>query len=96
MMDRDVKVICKCLGDLTREIYLLRQMLEKHFEETETKDLKVEGREIAPPSYRVSSPALGYWRGVSFSNSELKYGERVTNCDKNEIYFNDLRPDGGA
>lgn len=49
MMDRDVKVICKCLGDLTREIYLLRQMLEKHFEETETKDLKVEGREIAPP-----------------------------------------------
>ena len=32
----------------------------------------------------------------SISNSELKYGERVTNYDKNEIYFNDLRPDGGA
>ena len=95
MIDSNAKAICKCLGDLTREIYLLRQMLEKHFEETDIKDLKVEGKEI-PPSYRVSSPALGYWRGVSFSNSKLKYGERVKNYDKNKIYFNDLHPDGGA
>ena len=45
MMDSNAKAICKCLGDLTREIYLLRQMLKKHFEET---DLKVEGKEISP------------------------------------------------
>ena len=49
MMDSNAKSICKCLGDLTREIYLLRQMLEKHFEEIEIKDLKAEGREITPP-----------------------------------------------
>lgn len=49
MIDSNAKAICKCLGDLTREIYLLRQMLEKHFEEIEIKDLKVEGREIVPP-----------------------------------------------
>ena len=48
MIDSNAKAICKCLGDLTREIYLLRQMLEKHFEETDIKDLKVEGSEIAP------------------------------------------------
>lgn len=48
MIDSNAKAICKCLGDLTREIYLLRQMLEKHFEETDIKDLKVEGKETAP------------------------------------------------
>lgn len=82
MIDSNAKAICKCLGDLTREIYLLRQMLEKHFEETKINNLKVQGSEISSPSYRVSSPALGYWRGVSISNSKLKYGERVTNYDK--------------
>lgn len=48
MIDSNAKAICKCLGDLTREIYLLRQMLEKHFGETKINDLKVEGSEIAP------------------------------------------------
>lgn len=48
MMDSNAKAICKCLSDLTREIYLLRQMLEKHFEEIKTKDLKAEGEEISP------------------------------------------------
>lgn len=48
MMDSNAKAICKCLSDLTREIYLLRQMLEKHFGETKINDLKVEGSEIAP------------------------------------------------
>ena len=49
MIDSNAKAICKCLGDLTREIYLLGQMIEKYFEEIEIKDLKVEGTEIGPP-----------------------------------------------
>lgn len=49
MIDSNAKAICKCLGDLTREIYLLRQMLENHFEETKINDLKVEGKEMPPP-----------------------------------------------
>lgn len=49
MIGSDAKAICKCLGDLTREIYLLRQMIEKYFREIEIKDLKAEGREIIPP-----------------------------------------------
>ena len=44
----DSNAICKCLSNLMREIYLLRQVIEKHFDETQIKDLKVEGKEIAP------------------------------------------------
>ena len=49
MIDSNAKAICKCLGDLTREIYLLRQMIEKYFREIEIKDLKAEGRDRSPP-----------------------------------------------
>lgn len=51
MISSDTKAICKCIGELTREIYLLRQIIEKSFIEAQIEEFEIDGKEIAPPPF---------------------------------------------